>query len=395
MKRVWKQAAQVLAGFFVAVVCAMPQATISARPGAINYIDGQAYLNGQPIAQKNIGKRLLDANETLSTDSGKAEMLLTPGVFLRIGDNSAVRMISPSLTHTQVEVVRGEAMVEVAELLKENEIELVNHGGSITLLRVGLYRINASDPASVAVIDGKANVMLGDQKLELGRGHETLLTSSLKSEKFDRKQEDDLYAWSNIRAEYVAGTSYASARSAMSSGFSSWNSYGYGGGYGPGWMYNSGFNSWGYLPGAGYAYSPFGWGFYSPGFVGYAPVIYAPLYGGAYGGGYYPGNYVGAVPYNPNKPPTKGAVITPGVGTKVSGSNVSRALVSSNLVAAGRTSIPTSAFRTAANNSNNSGNGGGGGRMTAAAPSYSAPSAHSSAPMASAPSAGGHSSGHH
>jgi len=38
---------------------------------------------------------------------GKAEILLTPGAFLRVGGDSAVKMISPGLTNTQVEVQRG------------------------------------------------------------------------------------------------------------------------------------------------------------------------------------------------------------------------------------------------------------------------------------------------
>ena len=78
--------------------------------------------------KKTLGKTFLNANDTLSTDSGKAEVLLTPGVFLRIGENSQIRMISPSLTNTQVEVTKGEAMLEVADFLKDNNIEILARG---------------------------------------------------------------------------------------------------------------------------------------------------------------------------------------------------------------------------------------------------------------------------
>jgi hypothetical protein len=44
-----------------------------------------------------------------------------------------------------------------------------------------------------------------------------------------------------------------------------------------------------WLPGNGAFYSPFGWGFYGPGLVAYAPVMGVPYYGGyGYGAGYYP-----------------------------------------------------------------------------------------------------------
>ncbi|MBV8070906.1 MAG: hypothetical protein JO270_13435 [Acidobacteriaceae bacterium] len=115
MKHVWRVGARILTGFFLTAMCAMPQSyTASAKPGAINYLEGSATLNGQPLIldKQQQAPAYLNANETLSTSNGKAEILLTPGVFLRIGDNSAVRMISPGLTDTRVALERGEAMLE-------------------------------------------------------------------------------------------------------------------------------------------------------------------------------------------------------------------------------------------------------------------------------------------
>ena len=57
-------------------------------------------------------------------------MLLTPGVFLRIGENSQISLISPSLTNTQFEVSRGEVMLEATGLVKDQSIQIVNHGSS-------------------------------------------------------------------------------------------------------------------------------------------------------------------------------------------------------------------------------------------------------------------------
>ena len=136
MGRVWKRPVLVLSGLLGATVYAMPQAyTISARPGAVNYIEGNAFLNSKPISDKNLKSKFLDANDTLSTDEGKAEVLLTPGVFLRVGENSQIRMISPSLTGTQVEVNRGEVILEATGLVKDNNIQIVDHGSSTTIER--------------------------------------------------------------------------------------------------------------------------------------------------------------------------------------------------------------------------------------------------------------------
>ncbi len=328
MKRVRQRAAMILTGFFVTAMCAMPQAyTISARPGVVNYIEGNASINGQPIQVKQQKSTFLNANDVLSTDIGKAEVLLMPGVFLRIGDNSQVRMVSPSLTDAQVELERGEAMLEVDELVKDNRITLTNHGGSMLIQKTGLYRATAGDQPTAATLEGKAEVHFGDDHIELNKGHETVLTAQLRAQKFDAKNEDDLYAWSNARSEYDAAASYQTAKNVNVNSYNGgWWDYGFGGWAAPGWYWNSAFNSYAWLPLNGAFFSPFGYGFYGPGLIGYAPVITAPIYGG--GGGYqnwqnwkktHPGAttapvkgaQVAAVPVNPNHPPALGFTGSP------------------------------------------------------------------------------------
>jgi hypothetical protein len=325
MKRSMGLAARVVAGTCVAALSAMPQYTISARPGIINSVEGTAYVNGTHVTDaKAAQKMFLSANDTLSTDVGKAEVLLTPGVFLRVGDHSEVRMVSPSLTDMQVAVVKGEAMIEAMNLLKENSIR-VKVGDSLTRVeKIGLYRFRADNPAAVAVFEGKALVSLGDKKVDLGKGRRTVLDAQLKSEKFKGKTDQgDLYAWSKTRDEYASASSYNAAKSLASNSSSggAWSGYGFSGfnGYaGPGWFWNPAFGSYAWLPGDGASFSPFGYGYFAPGYVNYAPVVYSSL-GGVRGGGV-------AVPVNPNHLPTVGTtsgqrptVVTPS-GTPYRGS---------------------------------------------------------------------------
>jgi len=87
MNRVYRPLFKTLAGLFVAAMYAFPQATISAQPGTLNYVEGHAYVDGQEIQQKQLGRVNLQADQTLQTDeNSKAEVLLTPGVFLRVGN---------------------------------------------------------------------------------------------------------------------------------------------------------------------------------------------------------------------------------------------------------------------------------------------------------------------
>ena len=56
-----------LAGLFVAAVCALPQPTTSARPGTINYIEGNALIDGQQIDQGQLGHIHLAAGQIIQT----------------------------------------------------------------------------------------------------------------------------------------------------------------------------------------------------------------------------------------------------------------------------------------------------------------------------------------
>jgi len=279
----------------------MPQAyTISAKPGAVNYIEGKAFRNGKPLSDKGLKSTFLDANDTLSTGLGKAEVLLTPGVFLRVGENSQISLISPSLTNTQVEVNRGEVMLEATGLVKDQSIQILNHGSSTTISKNGLYRFTANDPPMAAVLDGKASVSLQDHKVDLKKGKQVVLAGNLKPQKFDAKMEDKLYAWSNVRSEYGAAATYRVAQSAFNAGSGRWHGFGYNGFSSPGWYWNDGFSSWAWLPGSGAFYSPFGYGFYSPGLVMNAPVVIAP--------GLSRNGLTAQVPINPNNPAAVGMV---------------------------------------------------------------------------------------
>src|SRR5271155_1893947 len=136
---------------------AFGQAANPARPGTLNYIEGQASIEGRPITPNSVGNTELQAGQYLSTANGKAEILLTPGVFLRLGNDSTVQMISPDLTHTEVRLERGHADAEVDQLYKQNVILIDLEKGQTQLLQNGLYTFNA-DSSTVSVFDGKVGV---------------------------------------------------------------------------------------------------------------------------------------------------------------------------------------------------------------------------------------------
>ena len=232
-----------------------------ARPGTLNYLEGSVTLGGQSLGAKQIGQTEVAPGQVIETSQGKAEILLTPGVLLRLNDNSAARMISASLTDTRVELVRGEAMIEAQQVEKENRIDVVDHGIETLIEKRGIYRFDADRP-SVAVYDGKVKVLADDRTVEVGKGKELALGAETKPHKFDRDRTDGLYDWSKLRSSYMAEANQSYAETVVVAN-PDWYGTGW---YGTGWYWNPWYHTWAFVPGDGWFNSPFGYGFYSPGY---------------------------------------------------------------------------------------------------------------------------------
>src|SRR5579884_586749 len=135
----WKASAAILAMF-----CGTALAANTAVPGTLNYVEGQAAIGSQTLNSKSVGAAELQPGQVLDTQNGKAEVLLTPGVFLRLDDNSAAKMISPDLTNTEIALEKGRAMIEVDEIHKGNDIRVSEDGATTRLLKTGLYAVDAN-----------------------------------------------------------------------------------------------------------------------------------------------------------------------------------------------------------------------------------------------------------
>ena len=265
--------------------------TRPAGPGAINYVEGQAAIGGQQLSPTSVGFTTLEKGQTLTTQAGKVEILLTPGVFLRVDNNSTVKMISPDLANTETEIDKGQAMVEVTDLSKNNDIRVDENGAAVKLVQKGLYEFDAG-LGQVRVFKGKAEVRLNDQKVvNVGENREVTLNTEgkLKTQSFDSKQyADDFYRWCGLRAGYLAEADADEARLYVN-GAAGW--------YGSGWYWDPWFDAYTFIPGNGIYYSPFGWGFYSPFSIYGSPFFYGGYYGrphnfgdvhGPYGHGFEP-----------------------------------------------------------------------------------------------------------
>src|SRR5215469_14188917 len=158
---------KIAASFFLAAVLTLPAwAAKAGQPGSVNYVEGQVSINGQPVDTESIGSLALPPGQLLSTGNGKAEILLTPGVFLRVDDASSIEMVSVSLTNTEVKLDQGRAMVDVSEIHPENNLRVTEEGVTTQLLKAGLYDFDAAQ-RQIRVFGGKAVVFDGERKVNI------------------------------------------------------------------------------------------------------------------------------------------------------------------------------------------------------------------------------------
>jgi FecR protein len=238
----------------------------SPPPGAINFVEGHVTLDGQAAVAGETS--IVGAGQTLATQKGKAEILLTPGVFVRVAENSAVKMDAASAKAVRVELLRGEALVEVVQVDNSYAIDVIDKGADARLEKGGLYLFNANQGA-VSVYHGKARVDDDRRVFTLTKGEQLALTGNgaLKPQKFDRTKTNAVYEWSKKRADFHAEASQWQAEALIGlDGASS---------YATGWYWNHWFKTWAFVPSHGFHLSPFGYGYYSPN----SPQYMTPVFG--------------------------------------------------------------------------------------------------------------------
>jgi hypothetical protein len=262
------------------------QIVTSARSGTVHYFEGDVSIEGVPLQQQVARFSEVKEQQVLRTGLGRAELLLTPGVFLRVGENSAVRMLDNRLGSTRVEVVAGNAIVESYDpqmSVKDSPVTLVYGDYQVRMVKHGLVEIG-SDPAEMKVFKGEAEVTTADNRAIIREGQLMPFAAGLVAEKFDAKTADDLYLWARDRSQSLSAANMSSARTLNGNGFAS---SGYGSGYGSGmgnwnggWYFNPYMDMYTYVPGSGMMASPFGFGFFSPAMIYsyYTPQYYS--YGG-------------------------------------------------------------------------------------------------------------------
>ncbi len=250
------------------------QAVIGAKSGVVNYTEGSVYLGDKLLEIQPAQFPEIKENAVLRTEQGRAEILLPPGVVMRIGEHTSFRMITNRLIDTRLELLTGSAVIEADEIGKETHVTVVAKNATISLDKVGLYRFDMQ-PARLKVFKGSAAVQRGSDTVEVSSGKMLELGSTLATaEKFNAEDTDSLDHWSRRRGELMAMSNISAANRARTGGWQQdpctnmyANSLG-------SWGYNPYYGLGTYIPCTGSIYSPYGYRFWSP--MGVYQAFYAP-----------------------------------------------------------------------------------------------------------------------
>ncbi len=255
---------------------------ISAKAGGVNYTEGKvAIIRKDGKSGLLLKNDKIEIGDKVSTGAdGKAEILLNPGSFVRLGSNAKFEFQTTDLDNLKLKLSGGSAIFEVYAD-KEFKVTLDLPNADIELTKSGVYRVDVLADGSGKISVWKGRFLAGDEETEVKAGRSAIVKGKTAGTiaKFDRDNKDELDIWSDLRAKEASKINKRLQRDALTS--SLLNSFNLGGwnmfstlGV---WVFDSFSGRWCFLPfGQGWR-SPYGYGY---GFNIYncplPPVVYTP-----------------------------------------------------------------------------------------------------------------------
>src|SRR5579875_3047743 len=179
------------------------QEVVSARAGLIHFVEGSVYVDDQPVSMAPGTFPNLKEGSTLRTAKGRAEILLTPNVFLRVDEFSAVRMLGTALTDTRVDFERGAIIIDAIKAQTPIPVVLLYGQSQVRMQKPGVYRLD-SDTNVLQAYSGEAQISPADGKpTTVDSSHLYFFGLGTLTTKFTDGTDDDFYDWARSRFDAV------------------------------------------------------------------------------------------------------------------------------------------------------------------------------------------------
>jgi hypothetical protein len=274
---------------------------ISAKAGGVNAVMGRVMVARVGQAPQLLSNQDdLVAGDVVTTGAAsQTEVLLNPGSYLRVAENSEFIMVDNSLNNLLIKLVKGSVIVEATGMDNlDLRIAIATDRERLTIIRPGIYRINAQTGVTELLVR-KGRVAIGDNPREIVKGGKKLAFSdgSALTAKLEKRDKDEFDNWSKVRGETLARANQRLSARTLNGYLSAAD-----------WTTSTGFGRWGV-----WTWSPFlGCRTFLPFYFGWT-TPYGPYYGLFYSlGDYYPGmgccrgEIINRQPMIVNNPPSSG-----------------------------------------------------------------------------------------
>ena len=212
-RALWAGVICVLAFF---AVTSWAQSPYSRQAGLIFHVEGKAQVVGEskPVSSD---KRLrhLEAGEHLRTQEGRVEVILAPGLILRMGENSEFEMVKAHLSDLRVRLISGSAILHVLSNAHSDSLSVLSGDKVVKFQKLGVYRLDVPADKSLGL------KVFGGQAVVSANGFEHKVKKKWSLEladpagrpllaKFDRSQKDSLDEWHRERATVMQAATHES-----------------------------------------------------------------------------------------------------------------------------------------------------------------------------------------
>jgi len=264
---------------------------ITAKAGGVNHVQGAVNVRREDGKSGLLLKGdAIDVGDRVSTgNDGRAEILLNPGSYLRVAENSSFEFKTTKLEDLEILVTRGSVMFEV---FADNDfkVAVITPKNQYDLIESGVYRVDVAPDGNARIEVWKGKAEVGDAVLKGGRTASSL-DGQVPVAKSNRDDRNSFETWTQARAKHLARTTNrpkhkplrtSLMRSFLGGRWNMYNSFGL-------WVYDASFGRYCFLP-FGYGWSsPYGYGFGANiGWYGLPRVVYYPPTYGSPGTGYPP-----------------------------------------------------------------------------------------------------------
>ena len=147
---------------------------ISAKAGGVNAVTGGTgvHSKGSSVWEQLTIRDNLEGGDVVKTGlDGRVEILLNPGSYMRVGENSEFELTDNSLDKLEVRLLKGTAIVEATGAEDtELQINITTPHAKMAIVQRGLYRVNVVPGDLTELIVRKGRVLLADPETKIKGG---------------------------------------------------------------------------------------------------------------------------------------------------------------------------------------------------------------------------------